>query len=257
MIVTADSVTALGQVEGAVLIAGSHGGLVAASYAAMARVRAVILNDAGIGLDESGIAGLALLEGIGMAAAAVSHTSARIGDGKDMLARGIISRFNGTARKLGLAPGMACGDAAVRMLSAPMPANELPPYPEGRYALAPGVFGLDSIGMLDAEDEGRILVIGSHAALHGGKPESALAVAAALAVFHDAGGAISRLPALDERGIPAAAVDYMTARIGDSRSMWETGVISNANKSAALRNISKGMAVQAATRAVAAAQKKG
>jgi hypothetical protein len=257
MIATADSVTEPGDVAGKVLVAGSHGGLVAAHYAAGANARAVILNDAGIGLDEAGVAGLELLDRIGMAAAAVSHESARIGDGADMLSRGLISRVNASARKLGIASGMRCGDAAVLMLAAAIPSAKLPPYREGRYELDPGIRGLDSVGMLGPEDEGCILVIGSHASLHGGRPESALAVAAALAVFNDAGGGGSRLPALDQRGIAAAAVDCMTARIGDARSMWETGVISNINRSAAMLALSKGMSVRAATQRVAAAQKKG
>ena len=46
-----------------------------------AGVRAAVFNDAGIGLDDAGIAGLSRLQSIGMAAVAVSHASARIGDG--------------------------------------------------------------------------------------------------------------------------------------------------------------------------------
>jgi hypothetical protein len=143
------------------------------------------------------------------------------------------------------------------MSAAPLPSKDLPAYDEGRYALAVGIWGLDSIGMLLPEDAGHVLVIGSHAALHGGRPQSALPVPAAFAVFNDAGGAVSRLPELDRRGIPAAAADCMSARIGDARSMWDTGVLSYVNDKAASSGIAAGMAVQAAARAVAAAQKKG
>src|SRR6185436_9957027 len=142
MIVTADSVTQLADVSGRVLVAGSHGGLVAVHYAARARARAVILNDAGIGMDEAGVAGLALLDRIGMAAAAVDHASARIGDGADMLARGVISRANAGARDCGVAPGVSCRDAAVRLCRAAPPSGRLPDYQEGRYELAPRVVGL-------------------------------------------------------------------------------------------------------------------
>ncbi|MGE5639546.1 MAG: hypothetical protein ACM30H_05575 [Clostridia bacterium] len=253
MIVTADSVTEPGEVAGRVLVAGSHGGRVAAHYAAVAGVRAVIFNDAGIGLDEAGILGLALLETIGMAAAAVDHRSARIGDGGDMLARGILSRVNRVAGRLGLAPGMRCADAALRLAAAPQPEGRLPEEEQGRYRFADRVLGVDSIGMLEAEDAGRILVIGSHAALHGGRPESALPFGAALAIFNDAGGATSRLPELDRRGIAAAAVDCWSARIGDARSMWERGCLSQINASAAAQGIVAGSSVQAAA-AVAAAR---
>ena len=256
MIVSAESVTALGDVAGKVLIAGSHGGRVAASYAAQACARAVILNDAGIGKDEAGVAGLAWLATIGMAAAAVSHASARIGDGADMLARGIISRANGPAKKAGVLPGMSCRDAAVALLAAAIPAGKLPPYAEGRYELAEGTRGLDSIGMLVPADAGRRLVIGSHCALHGGRPVSALPIDAAFAAFNDAGGELSRLPVLASRGIPAVAVDCMSARIGDARSMWETGTVSAVNEKAAQLGVARGMSLRRATEAVAAAQKK-
>src|ERR1700722_4430575 len=97
-IVQADSVTRLGPEDaGKVLIGASHGGVYAANLAARAGLRAVILNDAGIGKDAAGIAGLAYLDEIGMAAATIGHDTARIGDGRDMAARGIISRVNAAA----------------------------------------------------------------------------------------------------------------------------------------------------------------
>ena len=60
-------------VRGAVLVAGSHAGVIAAYYAARAGAGAVLLNDAGVGKDGAGIAGLAYLDAIGMAAAAYSR----------------------------------------------------------------------------------------------------------------------------------------------------------------------------------------
>src|SRR5438270_8389193 len=112
-ILIADSVTRLGPEHiAAVLIAGSHGGVYAACLAARAGLRAVILNDAGVGLDQAGIAGLAYLDGYGMAAATIGHDTARIGDGADMARRGVISHVNATAARLGCAPGQACRAAA-------------------------------------------------------------------------------------------------------------------------------------------------
>jgi hypothetical protein len=249
LIACADSVTELQEIRGQVLVAGSHGGVIAAWYAAKAGVRAVILNDAGIGKDEAGVAGLRWLGTIGMAAAAADHRSARIGDGKDMLERGLLSRINSPAAELGLQIGMACHDAAVRLLRARAFENPVPDYREGRVLLSPGVWGLDSVGMLEPEDRGRVLVIGSHAALHGGRAQSALSVDAAFALFNDAGGrAVSRLAALEARGVPAAAVDCMSARIGDCRSMWDTGVVSHVNASAKFAR--PGMSVREAVAAM-------
>jgi hypothetical protein len=258
-IATAESVTQLDDVAGQVLVAGSHGGIIAAHLGAKAGAHALVLNDAGLGKDRAGIAGLFYLEAIGMAAAAVDCMSARIGDGADMLARGIVSHANIYAALCGVAARQSCLEAAKRMRDAAPPRSGPPPYAEGRWCVAgrppeaggpPEVWALDSVGKLVAEDAGRILVVGSHGALHGGRPESALGVEAAAAVFNDAGvGAdrigTSRLPVLAARGMPAATVDCMGARIGDGRSMWESGVLSHVNAAAAQRGVRPGMTVQA------------
>lgn len=250
MIITADSVTDLPEVAGKVLVTGSHGGRVAAHYAARAGVRAVIFHDAGLGKDEAGVAGLALLEEAGVAAAAVSHASARIGDANDVLARGVVSRRNGPAARCGVLPGQHCRDAAVRLSAAALSGANVPAQPEGRHALAQGVVGCDSVGQVVAADEGCILVVGSHASLHGGKPGTALPIRATLAVFHTGGGDCSRLPVLDARGIPAAAVHGESARIGDARSLWESGILAVVNGAAQRARVRPGMTVQAAARAL-------
>ena len=258
-VVTAESVTRLEGVAGQVLVAGSHGGIIAAYFGAKAGAHALILNDAGVGKDRAGIAGLAYLEEIGMAAAAVDCMSARIGDGADMLARGVISHVNAFAALCGVVGGQSCVDAARRLRAARPPRSGPPPYAEGRWRVAggsPEVWALDSVGKIEPEDAGRILVIGSHGALHGGRPESALAVDAAAAVFNDAGvGAdrigITRLPVLAARGIPAATVDCMSARIGDGRSVWESGLISHLNLIAMQRGAVPGMSVQDFVKAMA------
>jgi hypothetical protein len=252
-------VTRLAGVAGKVLVAGSHGGVIAAFLGATAGVHALILNDAGLGKDRAGIGGLVYLEDIGMAAAAVDCMSARIGDGADMLARGVISHANAYAALCGVVSGQSCRDAAERMRRATAPRAAPPPYAEGRWriaAVSPEVWALDSTGKVEPADAGRILVIGSHGALLGGRPESALAVDAAAAVFNDAGiGAdrigISRLPVLAARGTPAATVDCMSARIGDGRSMWQSGLISHVNAVAARMGVARGMSVQDFAKAVA------
>jgi len=245
-------VTRLEDVAGEVLVAGSHAGVIAAWYGAKAGVHALVLNDAGVGKDRAGIAGLVYLEEIGMAAAAVDYMSARIGDGADMLARGVIGHANAYAALCGVVAGHSCRDAAERMRRAAAPRAAPPPYAEGRWRVSDGppeVWALDSVGKVEPADAGRILAIGSHGALLGGRPVSALGVDAAAAVFNDAGiGAdrigITRLPVLAARGIPAATVDCMSARIGDGRSMWESGLISHMNAVAAQRGVVRGMGVQ-------------
>lgn len=254
MITFADSVTALDAGHaGAVLITGSHAGAVAAWYAAQGGVRAAIFNDAGSGLDDAGVAGLILLERIAMAAAAVAHTSARIADARDTHDAGVISKVNAFAARLGVVPGMRCPDAARKLVDAPLPSGTLDSQAPLRAVLAPNVIGLDSIGLVLPDDAGAILVIGSHGALHGGDPASALEVAARAAFFHDAGGGkdgagYSRLPVLAARGVPAATVDHRTARIGDAHSLWATGVLSQVNAPMLRAGAMIGMRVQDAVR---------
>src|SRR3954471_1419101 len=87
-----DSVTIFPpEARGRAAIAASHGGVYAAYCAAKAGVKAVILCDAGVGRERAGIGGLDYLGKLGVAAAAIGHRSARIGDGADCFARGTIS----------------------------------------------------------------------------------------------------------------------------------------------------------------------
>jgi hypothetical protein len=252
-ILVADSVTRLGAEHvGAVLIAGSHGGVYAACLAARAGLRAVILNDAGVGLDGAGVAGLAYLDGYGMAAATVGHDTARIGDGPDMARRGAISRVNATASRLGCAAGQSCVEAAARLKAAPLPMSRPPAMAEARHLLLEGpggvkVWALDSASLVKPDDAGQIVLVGSHG---GGPPQNALKADCRAAIFNDAGigidgAGIARLAALEGRGIAAATVGAGSARIGDGRSIWESGVVSALNARAAASGGRVGMTAQA------------
>lgn len=111
-VVLLDSVT---QVEpahaGCVVVTGSHGGASAAHYALEVAAALYVFNDAGAGKDDAGIAGLFRLESAGIAAAAVAHMSARIGEARDTYANGVIARVNRGAAALGLAPGRRLREA--------------------------------------------------------------------------------------------------------------------------------------------------
>ncbi len=261
-IFVADSVTSLGrEVGGNVVIAGSHCGVYAAYLAARAKVRAVILNDAGIGLDQAGIGGLAYLERIGTPAAAIDHLSARIGDGQDTAARGIVSHVNEAARALGCVPGQDTLEAAMRLQSAPVSHGDMPEVKEGRHVLEPAgarpaVVGVDSASLVSDEDEACIVVTASHGGLLGGDPDSALRVGARAVFFNDAGvgrdrAGISRLPELDRRAVVAGTVSHWTARIGDSRSSWQTGVLSHLNQAAQRAGAKPGMRLADFIRSIA------
>ena len=106
-IIVIDSITQVQPAHaGAIVVTGSHGGRSSARYAAKVRAKLYVFNDAGIGRDEAGVAALAMLDRYGIAAVAVSHESARIGDAADTLDRGVISRINDVASKLGARPDM-------------------------------------------------------------------------------------------------------------------------------------------------------
>lgn len=112
-----DSVTQAlgGQAAGAAVVTGSHGGTSAGRFALEAGVRLVVFNDAGVGLDDAGVAALALLQAHGVAACTVAHHSARIGEAASTLASGVISRANASALALGMQPGLPLRGALARL----------------------------------------------------------------------------------------------------------------------------------------------
>ncbi|HEY4999232.1 MAG TPA: hypothetical protein VII36_08820, partial [Usitatibacter sp.] len=218
-----DSATRLdAAARGQVVVCGSHGALYPAWLAANARLRAVVLNDAGIGRHSAGIAGVAWLGGLGIAACAIDYRTARIADGADMLANGVVSTANDVAASHGCLPGHSCREAVARLLEKAEEARAtIPEIGETRLRIANSghreVWALDSVSLSRPEDRRSILVTGSHGALLGGRPDTALEADVFAAFFNDAGGGkdgagFSRLPTLDTRGIAAATVSCNTAR---------------------------------------------
>lgn len=243
-----DSVTHLSDdARGHVAACASHGAVYAAWYAASKGVSAIILNDAGVGRERAGLSGLGWLEPLGVPAATVSHRSARIGWGADMPARGLLSFVNGPAARLGLAPGMACAEALTILAAAGLPPAPRPePLEEARREIVEAgangirVFVLDSTGLVGPADAGHVVVTGSHGGLLAGKPATAVKADVLAAVYVDADrglddAGISRLPALEARGIAGATVSAFSARIGEGLSVWHDGFISAINPTAERR----------------------
>jgi hypothetical protein len=241
-----DSVTHLtAAARGRVALCASHGGVYAAWYAAAKGVAALLLHDAGIGRERAGVGGLDWLDMRGIPGACIGHVSARIGDGADMLARGVLSTVNAAAAGLGLQEGMAASRALHLLAEAGLPAATAPGAMEEARRELPGrgamrVFALDSNGLVGPDDAGHIVVTGSHGGLLGGKPETAVKAPVFAAVYNDAGigadaAGLSRLPVLDARGIAGACVSCFSARIGEAMSSWQDGYISAVNVTAAAR----------------------
>jgi hypothetical protein len=256
-VTVADSVTQLRpEARGTVAVCGSHGGMYAAWLAAKAGVAAVALNDAGIGRHSAGIAGVLWLAGLGIPAVAIDYRTARIADGEDMLKSGVVSVVNEIAAKRGCLPGHTSREA-VKCLLESVEENdaEVPQIGESRTRIGNTghreVWAIDSASLVRAQDRRAIVVTGSHGALLGGKHDHVLGVDAFAAFFNDAGGGkdgagFSRLPVLDERGIAAATVSNNSARIGDGRSTYETGVVSRINETARRLELREGMAAREA-----------
>lgn len=239
---------------GAVVVCGSHGGMYPGVLVSRAGIRAVIFNDAGVGLEEAGIASLALLDRYGVAAATASHLSCRIGDANDMVARGVISHANSQAAMLGLKPGVTVVAAARLLEAARPPTGIAPEVSETRHVEQLSetlrLVLVDSASHVEESDSGAIVVTGSHGGLVDGDPRRALRANAKLAVFNDGGigvdqCGIARLPVLDARAVAAVTVSCFSARIGDARSALETGRISALNERARLMGIREGDALSA------------
>jgi uncharacterized protein YunC (DUF1805 family) len=245
-----DSITDAGPAAaGAVAVSGSHGGLYAAAVASRAGLRAVILNDAGRGLNDAGIAGLVALTDLGMAGCAVDCMSAEIGSARDTATHGVISYANIPAAVLGITPGQSIENALTLLSNAPKPTGQLDAVPEARWEEeidGVSVLCVDSASLIRSEDAGRIIVTGSHGGLIGGDPARACKAQASYVSFSDAGRGkndcgITRLPALDVRGIAAVALDCGSCEIGSAASSLQNGITSAVNRTAMECGIKIGM----------------
>ena len=224
---------------GSVLVCGSHGGLYVAFCASQAALRAVMLNDAGVGFQNAGIQGVLALADIGMAAVALSHLSCRIGSAIDAWNCGRVSTVNSVAQELGVQIGMTAMATAKLLDHATLQSSILAEVKEGRVQTmthaGQSMLLLDSASLVVPEDIDKIIVTGSHGGLVGDDPSRALKTRASVAVFNDAGigkdgAGISRLPVLDQMGVAAVTVSHASARIGDAQSTYNSGVISHLNK---------------------------
>jgi hypothetical protein len=119
-VVLMDSITRVEpQDAGSVVVSASHGGTSSGGFALEVPLALVFFNDAGVGKDGAGIAALDMLEQRGIPAACVAHTSARIGDARDMWDHGVLSHANASALQAGIAPGDRLDAAARRYVGLP------------------------------------------------------------------------------------------------------------------------------------------
>jgi hypothetical protein len=146
--------------------------------------------------------------------------------------------------------------SAELMRAAPIVNADLPEIAGGkRYLISenpgePKVICLDAAPMLEPADAGAIAITGSHAAMFRGRPDNVIGPDLTGVFFSDASvgkdnAGILRLADLDKRGIPAGTASAASAAIGDSRDIYENGILSFVNDSAASRGAAPGMTVKA------------
>ena len=78
--------------------------------------RGVIGSDGGFGRAQMAIAGLWILQDMGIACAAVSHLSAELGNARSIFGEGVVTVANRHAEAAGVGAGMSARDAAALML---------------------------------------------------------------------------------------------------------------------------------------------
>jgi uncharacterized protein YunC (DUF1805 family) len=103
---------------GSIAVTGSHAALFRGRPDDVIKVavKAIFFSDAGIGLDEAGVARLPTLDGRAIAAGTASHTSAEIGNSRSIYHDGVLSRVNVTAAALGATVGMRVKEFVEQLL---------------------------------------------------------------------------------------------------------------------------------------------
>ena len=193
--------------------------------AAKAGIKAVILCDAGVGRERAGHRRARLSRRARRAAApAFGHRTARIGDGADCCARGAhhvrqcAGRGARHRRRAWRHAKRSRGWTRADLPALPAAAadrGDAPSPDRGARRGGVRVLAIDSAGLVLPDDAGHIVVTGSHGGLLGGRPETAVKIAVFAALYNDADfgiddAGISRLPALDARGIAGACVSAWT-----------------------------------------------
>lgn len=254
-----DSITHANEEYGPddVLIGGSWMGIVPVSFATRFNPRAVMCNDAGVGVNGAGINALYYLDGLGIPGAAVASNTAMIANGQSHWETGAISFVNHWALACGVRPGMSVPEACRLLLTWSPEKKESAPSRESReivFSDAEGeIIAADSVKYVKEEDRDRVVIVGSH----GGETTCgyAFAVQPRGLITSDGGGGrddagTRGLKILADGGIPAVAVSVHSAPIGGGRSIFEDGIVSVANSSAQELGLRPGMRARDAAMAM-------
>ena len=250
-----------------ILVCGSHcgGNRDLAEHVRSCHVKAVFLNNAGVGKNRAGIRGLTHYEAENVLACAVDNYSAEIGIACDTYESGIISHTTSQAESVGIQIGDSVQDAIAKIFthrsltqqnaaSVSLDKEEKNDKVSIKKQTQTHIGGLcitvtDSITFLNESNSGDVVVCGSHGGLSAGKYAMKYRVKAVF--FNDAGigkndAGVKSLAFLNDGGIPACTVDCMSAEIFNGQDVLDNGIISVCNQLAEHRNIKKELTVKEA-----------
>ena len=252
-----------------ILVCGSHcgGNRDLARHVKNCRVKAVFLNNAGVGKNQAGIRGLIHYQAEGILACAVDHNSAEIGISSDTWESGTISHTNPQAEEAGIQIGDSVKDAVGKIVNLfILPSStqinkdfeslidekkENSSKVDLKKQIQTHIDGVsitvtDSITFLNENNAGDIVVCGSHGGLSAGEYAQKHRVKAVF--FNDAGigknrAGVKSLESLSDAGILACTVDCMSAEIFNGHDTLGNGIITVCNQLATTRNIKEKMTV--------------
>lgn len=226
-------------------------------------VKAVFLNNAGIGKHQAGISGLPHYAAKGILACAVDHYSAEIGVAADTWASGIISHTNSLAEEAGIRVGDSVQNAVAKILpvinqltsiqnTTTVESSKVNKNHQKLFQIEIAVKTItvtDSITFLNESNAGDIVVCGSHGGVSAGHYAQKHQLKAVF--FNDAGigknnAGIKSLDSLSDVGILACTIDCMSAEIFNGQDVLDNGIISVCNQLALSRNIRVNMTVKEA-----------
>lgn len=255
-----------------ILVCGSHCGDngTFARKLKNCRVKAVFLNNAGISKNQAGISGLSHYEAESIVACAVDHFSAEIGVARDTWESGIISHTSTLAEEVGIKIGDSVKEAVAKIInlidlststqknknseSLIIEKKENSSRVDLKKQIQTQIDGVnitvaDSITFLNENNEGDIVVCGSHGGVSAGHYTQKHRLKAVF--FNDAGigknnAGIKSLESLSDAGILACTVDCMSAEIFNGQDILDNGIITVCNQLAKSKNIKEGMMVKEA-----------
>jgi uncharacterized protein YunC (DUF1805 family) len=235
-------------------------------------VKAVFLNNAGIGKNQAGISGLVHYEAENILACAVDHFSAEIGVSRDTWENGIISHTNNLAENFGIKIGNSVQEAVVKIsdITSQTSFNQINKnfdfQTEKKYEIKVDLIKkaqtqiagktitvTDSITFLTEQNVGDIVVCGSYGGVSAGHYAKKYRLKAVF--FNDAGigknnAGIKSLDFLSDAGILACTVDCMSAEIFNGQDALDNGIISVSNQLAKAKNIQEMMTVKEAIKLI-------